>query len=155
MCGKAGAGKSTLSKALARQHDALLVCEDVWLARLYPEELHDFNDYIEYPRRIKEVVAPMVIDMLARHSVVLDFPANTVQSRHWFQSIFQHANAAHTLDYMDASNSVCLSRIAKRNVDRPEGSHVLDEGTFMRITAMFEPPSSTEGFNILLHEQSS
>lgn len=153
MCGKAGAGKSTLSKDLARQHDALLVCEDIWLARLYPEELHDFNDYIKYSRRIKEVVAPMVVDMLARHSVVLDFPANTAQSRKWFKPIFRQANAAHTLHYLPASNSLCLNRIAKRNLDRPEGSHELDEATFMQITAMFEPPSSTEGFNVLIHEQ--
>lgn len=153
MCGKAGAGKSTLSKELARQHDALLLCEDIWLARLFPDELHDFNDYIKYSRRIKEVVAPMVVDMLSRQSVVLDFPANSVQSRQWFKSIVQQANSAHTLHYLSANNSLCLRRIAKRNVERPEGSHELDEATFMHITSFFEAPSPAEGFNVQLHEQ--
>jgi predicted kinase len=36
MCGKAGAGKSTLSKALALQHDAALICEDIWLGQALP-----------------------------------------------------------------------------------------------------------------------
>jgi len=36
MCGKAGAGKSTLAQALAIEHNAILICEDVWMARLFP-----------------------------------------------------------------------------------------------------------------------
>lgn len=31
LCGKAGAGKSTLARRLAEQHRAVLVSEDVWL----------------------------------------------------------------------------------------------------------------------------
>lgn len=153
MCGKAGAGKSTLSKALAMQHDAVLVCEDIWLARLFPDEIRDFNDYLRYSRRIKDVVAPLVVDMLGRQSVVLDFPANTVQSRQWFKSICQQAGSAHVLHHLSASNALCLSRIAKRNAERPEGSCELDEATFMHITSFFEAPSPAEGFNVLLHEQ--
>lgn len=155
MCGKAGAGKSTLSKALARQHNAALICEDIWLARLFPGEICNFDDYIKYSRRIKEVVAPLLVDMLARQSVVLDFPANTVQSRQWFQAIFQQAQSEHTLHYVSASNDLCLSRIAKRNLERPEGSHELDEATFMHITSFFEPPSPDEGFHVHLHEQAA
>jgi predicted kinase len=153
MCGKAGAGKSTLSKALALQHDAALICEDIWLARLYPDELHGFDDYIRCARRIKAVVAPMVVDLLRRQSVVLDFPANTVQSRAWFRSIFEQAGVAHTLHHLEASNAVCLGRIARRNVERPEGSHALDEQTFMHITSFFEAPAPSEGFNVVVHRQ--
>lgn len=153
MCGKAGAGKSTLSKALSKQHNAVLISEDIWLSRLFPHEISDFNEYIKYSRRIKEVVAPLVIDMLAQQSVVLDFPANTVQSRLWFKSIIQQAKSEHTLHYVSASNALCLSRIALRNVERPEGSHEIDEATFMHITSFFELPSSDEGFNVEVHEQ--
>ena len=153
MCGKAGSGKSTMSKALARQLNAALISEDIWIARLYPEEIRDFNEYIMYSRRVKEVVAPLVIDLLARQTVVLDFPANTIQSRQWFKSIIQQAGSEHRLHYLHASNALCLSRIAVRNVERPEGSHEIDEATFMHITSFFEPPSSDEGFNVQVHEQ--
>lgn len=153
MCGKAGAGKSTLANSLASEHNAVLLREDVWLTRLFPEELSDFNDYIKYSRRIKQVVAPMVVDLLARQSVVLDFPANTTESRQWFRAIFEQAAAAHTLHYVSASNALCLARIAKRNIERPEGSHELDEPTFMHITSFFEVPAPSEAFHVQLHEQ--
>jgi predicted kinase len=153
MCGKAGAGKSTLALSLARQHDATLLCEDVWLARLYPEELRDFNDYLVYAKRIQKVVAPLVIDLLSRQSVVLDFPANTVQGRLWYRSLFEQAKVAHTLHHLPASNSLCLSRIAQRNLARPEGSHQLDEATFMTITALFVRPYESEGFHVVQHDR--
>ena len=153
LCGKAGAGKSTLARSLAKQHNAVLLCEDIWLARLFPDELRDFDDYIRYSSRIKEVVAPMVIGLLGAQSVVLDFPANTPETRRWFRSIFEEARVAHTLHYVSASNALCLDRIAKRNVERPEGSHELDEATFMHITSFFEAPAPMEGFNVQLHEQ--
>ncbi|MCZ4314332.1 ATP-binding protein [Comamonadaceae bacterium G21597-S1] len=153
MCGKAGAGKSTLSRTLAKQHDAVLISEDIWLARLFPDEMRDFDDYIRYSRRIKQVVEPLVVDMLAHRSVVLDFPANTARSRQWFGSLIQHAQSAHTLHYLRASNAICLRRIAQRNSERPEGSHELDEATFLQITSLFEAPSPAEGFDVQLHEQ--
>lgn len=153
MCGKAGAGKSTLSRTLARQHDAVLISEDIWLARLFPDEMRDFDDYIRYSRRIKHIVEPLVVDLLAHRSVVLDFPANTVRSRQWFRSIIQQAQSSHTLHYLSASNAICLSRIAHRNTERPAGSHELDEATFLRITSLFEAPSPAEGFNVQLHDQ--
>lgn len=153
MCGKAGAGKSTLAKVLAREHRALHLSEDIWLARLYPNELRDFNDYLRLSARIRNVAAPLIIGALEHQSVVLDFPANTVKSRQWFKSIFQQAQTPHTLHHLSASNDLCLRRIAVRNEERPEGSHVLDEATFMHITSMFEAPSLNEGFNVQLHEQ--
>lgn len=153
MCGKAGAGKSTLASSLATRHHAALLCEDIWLARLFPDELSDFNAYLKYARRLKQVVAPLVIDLLSRQSVVLDFPANTIESRRWFRSIFEQAKCSHTLHHVSADNALCLRRIARRNIERPEGSHELDEPTFLHITSFFEPPAADEGFHVQLHAQ--
>jgi len=36
MCDKMAAGKSTLSRRLAEQHEAVLICEDIRLQQLYP-----------------------------------------------------------------------------------------------------------------------
>ena len=46
-CGKMAAGKSTLSKALAEQEQAVLLVQDEWLAQLFPGEILDVLDYIE------------------------------------------------------------------------------------------------------------
>jgi predicted kinase len=151
MCGKAGAGKSTLAQALAQEHNAILLCEDVWLARLYPDELASFDDYIKCSRRIKRVVGPLVVDMLKRQSVVLDFPANTIDTRSWFRSIFEGAAVPHTLHHVDSPDQVCLAQIAQRNQERPEGSHEVSEEMFHYITSLFQPPTSAEGFNVRTH----
>ena len=151
MCGKAGAGKSALAKVLAEDHQAILICEDVWLTRLFPSELATFDDYIKYMRRIKTVVGPLAIDLLKRQSVVLDFPANTVDSRTWFRSIFENANVSHVLHFVNTPDALCLKRIAKRNIERPEGSHEISEATFHYLSSFFQPPSQSESFNVQLY----
>ncbi|QCB47825.1 ATP-binding protein [Hydrogenophaga sp. PAMC20947] len=153
MCGKAGAGKSVLAKAVAEAADAVVLSEDVWLARLFGDELVTFDDYVKFSRRTRLVVAPLVIDVLRDRSVVLDFPANTLESRTWFRSIFESANRPHTLHYLVASDALCLQRIGRRNVERPEGSHALSEAMFHRITSFFQPPGTEERFNVQLHPQ--
>lgn len=151
MCGKAGAGKSTLAQRLANEHHAILLCEDVWMARLYPDEVVSFDDYVRYSRRIKHVVGPLVIALLRQQSVVLDFPANTVDTRAWFRSIFEKAAVPHVLHHVESPDQVCLAQIAKRNAERPEGSHVVSEEMFHHITSLFQPPDLAEGFNVCTH----
>ncbi len=60
-CGKAGAGKSTLAAKLAADLPAMLICEDVWLARLYGEEMKTFDDYRRVAQRLKSVVGPLAV----------------------------------------------------------------------------------------------
>ena len=152
LCGKAGAGKSTVATRLAQQHDAVLLCEDVWLARLYGEEMKTFEDYRRYAQRLKTVVGPLAIELLASgRSVVLDFPANTRTSRAWFRSVLEQAGVPHVLHLLDTPEATCLARIAERNVARPEGSHHLTEEDFRHISSFFEAPADDEGFAVRRH----
>jgi predicted kinase len=156
LCGKAGAGKSTLARQLAVEHQAVLICEDVWLARLYGDEMATFDDYRVRSLRLRSVVGPLVTDLLrAGQSVVLDFPANTRASRAWYRSLFEDASARHVLHHIDTPDRLCLDRIAARNVERPEGSHHLSEADFAHITSFFEPPQAAEGFDIQLPDRSA
>ena len=152
LCGKAGAGKSTVAMALAAEHRAIMVCEDVWLARLFADQMKTFEDYLSCARRLKTVVGPLVVDLLAAgQNVVLDFPANTRASRVWFRSLYEAAGAAHVLHHVDVPDQTCLQRIGKRNIERPEGSHLLTEEDFVHISSYFEPPRQEEGFRIQVH----
>ena len=149
MCGKAGAGKSTVAAKLATAHNAIVLCEDVFLARLFAPEMNTFDDYLRYSKRLKTVIEPLVVDLLlARQSVVLDFPANTMALRHWFRSIFERANVAHQLHFVDTPDHVCLERIAQRNRELPEGAHTLTVEQFNYISSFFEPPVLAEGFTV-------
>jgi len=152
LCGKAGAGKSTLAKALAQAHDAILICEDIWLARLFGDQMKTFEDYRALAQRAKAVVGPLVIDLLvAGQNVVLDYPANTRTSRAWFRSLYEAAGADHVLHYVDVPDRVCLQRIGQRNTERPEGSHPLTEDDFVHISSFFETPEAAEGFRTEVH----
>ena len=153
-CGKAGAGKTTIAERLAKDHSAILISEDICMLRLYGDQLKVFDDYIRLSAKLKTVVGPLVVDLLhGGNSVVLDFQANTKTGRSWFRSVFEKAGAAHELHFVDAATETCLSRIAKRNVERPEGSHHLTEEVFMHITSYFQAPEASEGFNVKTHLQ--
>ncbi len=72
-CRKVAAGKTTLSRLLAEREQAVLISEDIWLQRLYPTEIANFEDYLHHGERLKRVVAPHVQQLLrVGVSVVLD-----------------------------------------------------------------------------------
>ena len=151
-CGKAGAGKTTVASRIAQEHRAVLISEDVWLIRLYGDQMKTFDDYIRVSTKVKTVIGPLTVDLLnAGLSVVLDFQANTKAGRAWFRSVFEQARCAHVLHFVSTSDKTCLERICLRNVERPEGSHHLTEEQFFQISSYFEAPDETEGFNIKMH----
>jgi predicted kinase len=151
-CGKPGAGKSTLAARIAREQSAILLSEDVWLMRLYGDQMTTFDDYIRVSRRLKTVVGPLTVDLLrAGQTVVLDFQANTRAVRAWFRDVIDQAGCAHVLHVMDTSDAVCMQRIARRNVARPEGSHRLSEDDFRHVASYFEAPAADERFTLSRH----
>ncbi|MBI4781737.1 MAG: ATP-binding protein [Oscillatoriophycideae cyanobacterium NC_groundwater_1537_Pr4_S-0.65um_50_18] len=154
-CGKMASGKTTLSKKLASEHDAILISEDIWLSKLYPEEISAFDDYLRYSSRLKPIVSQHVQDVLAQGiSVVLDFPGNVPSQRLWFRSIFEAAKVSHMLHYIVSPDSLCKAQLRKRNAEQPEGSMIMSEAEFDYITAYFHPPTTDEDFNITIYESS-
>jgi len=116
-CGKMGAGKSTKSKQLALDRNAVLISEDEWLAALYPDQIASFEDYIKFSGRLKPLVKNHVQNILsAETNVVMDFPANTVAQRKWFKAIISEIDAPHELIYLNTSDEICLKQIAKRGI---------------------------------------
>jgi len=149
LCGKAGAGKSTLAKVLAKENAAVLISEDIWLIRLFGDQMKTFDDYFRFSEKLKNVVGPYVTDLLRLgNNVVLDFPANTKNSRLWFRSLFEESGAAHSLHFLETSDEVCLKRIDMRNIERPEGSHYLSKEDFAYISSFFEAPEDIEDFDV-------
>lgn len=148
-CGKAGAGKSTKAKTIASSSSAILLSEDVWLQRLYGDQIHVFDDYIRCSQRLNTVVTPLVVDLLnAGLTVVMDFQANTFRRRAWLRSLFEQAQAEHVLHFLQTPDSECLARIQARNKEMPEGASHLTEAGYWHVTSYFQPPEEVEGFNI-------
>jgi len=153
VCGKVAAGKSTLCQRLAEPPASVLISEDFWLARVFAGEITTLEDYVRCSNRIKVAIGPHVVDLLgAGVSVVLDFPGNTLNQRKWMRGIFESAGARHRLHYLDVPDDVCKARLRKRN---RTGNHAftVSDDLFDLITRHFVPPTSEEGFDLVLRDE--
>ena len=156
ICGKAGAGKTTLARELGRTLSAMVFCEDEWICKL-GFEIRSLDDFVTASAKCRSVIGPLAGDLLRLGvSVVFDFAGNTVKGRQWVRALFEAADADHVLHIIDASDSQCLANIHRRNDEKPPGiywGHVTDE-TFHGVTVHFAPPRPEEGFRTLTHARS-
>ncbi|WP_226501514.1 ATP-binding protein [Pseudomonas sp. MWU16-30322] len=151
MCGKIASGKSTLAQSLAEQHGALVLSEDQWLSRLYPEQIKSVADYVRCARQIRGVLGPLVIDVLtAGVSVVLDFPANTVADRQWLRGLADTAKVPHCLHYLAVDDDTCRTRLHARNA-LAEHEFAASDAEFDLISSYFQVPESGEELEIVMH----
>lgn len=150
-CGKIAAGKSTLAARLASREGTVLISEDEWLGALFSDQLATPRDYVHCALKLRAVIGPHAASLLnAGVSVVLDFPANTVETRQWMRGIIQATNVSHTLHLLDIPDELCLARLRTRNA---QGDHAFSatEEQFRRFSNHFAAPSAEEGFNIKIH----
>ena len=150
VCGKIAAGKSTLTAKLSESQRTVLIAEDAWLAALFSEEMASVADYVRHSAKLRRIMGPHVSALLtAGLSVVLDFPANTRETRDWMRGILELSNAAHELHLLDVPDEVCLARLRARNAggDHPFG---VNEAQFRQVSKHFRPPTPDEGFNVVV-----
>lgn len=152
MCGKIAAGKSTLTEKLAAAPNTIILSEDDLLSSLYPGEIRTLSDYVRCSARLRSAIGPHIESLLrAGISVVLDFQANTINSRDWMRQIFVRAGADHQLHFLDVPDEICMARLRQRNASGTHGFTASD-AEFDLITSYFVPPSEAEGFNVILHK---
>ena len=152
ICGKMASGKSTLAAGLAEGDGVVLIAEDTWLSALYGDQMSTGADFMRFSAKLRDVIGPHVAALLkAGLSVVLDFQANTVESRAWMRGILEGTGAAHQLHVLDVPDEVCLERLRARNAS---GAHPFapTEAQFHRFSKYFVAPSSEEGFTVVWHE---
>jgi predicted kinase len=153
LCGKLASGKTTLARQIAEESDAVLVCEDVWLSRLFPDEIVDFADYLNRSARFRRAIAPHVQSLLERGvSVVFDFGGNVPQERAWVRSLCDADTVRLVLHYVKASDELCKRQLRRRNDERPDGSQPTTDEEFDAITKYFVPPEPTEGFDLKVYD---
>lgn len=153
LCGKIAAGKSTLAAKLASSRGTVLIAEDDWLNALFADDMSTASDYLQCASRLREILGPHISSLLnAGVSVVLDFQANTVESRVWMHDILETTNASHQLHVLAPPDDVCLERLRNRN---KQGDHpfAVTEAQFFQFSKHFVAPSPDEGFDIVVHEE--
>ncbi|WP_295548537.1 ATP-binding protein [uncultured Stenotrophomonas sp.] len=151
LCGKIGAGKSTLSRQLVARPHHVLISEDAWLAALHPGEIHSIADYLQRAATLRSVLTDRLRALLqAGVSVVLDFPFNTPATRAWAREVFSPVGAAHQLHFLDVADEVCKARLRARNA-RGEHPFQASDEEFEQITRHFVAPAREEGFVVIRH----
>ena len=152
LCGKIASGKSTLAAKLAAAEKTVLISEDNWLGTLHGAEMATVADYVHRSGNLRKIMGPHITALLkAGVSVVLDFPANTVENRNWMRSITINSGADHTLHVLEAPDDLCLKRLKARNA-AGEHAFAATEEQFHHITKHYTPPSAEEGFKVLVHK---
>ena len=148
-CGKMGAGKSRKSIQFSQDRNAVLLSEDEWLASLYPGQISSFDDYIKFSALLRPLVKVLAQGILsAGANVIMDFPANTVKQRTWFNTLATEVGATHELVFLKVTDEQCLKNIAKRRNEKPARAAFDTEEFFHHVTSFFEEPSADEGLNI-------
>jgi predicted kinase len=150
ICGRAGAGKTTLARALGRSLPAAVFCEDEWIETL-GFEVRSLDDFLRASARCRALIGPLAVQLLQLGvPVVLDFAGNTPKARQWVRGLFEAAGADHVLHVIEASDAACLANIHRRNDEKPAGvywGHVTDE-MFHAVTPHFTLPQPEEGFRV-------
>jgi predicted kinase len=152
LCGKIAAGKSTLAAQLARKPGTVLISEDAWLKPLFADQMVTGADYLRCSTRLRAAMGPHVTTLLeAGMSVVLDFPANTVETRAWMREILGQTDTAHQMHVLTTPDAVCLARLQARNA---AGDHAFaaTEEQFRRFSKHYAEPTPEEGFTLVFHD---
>ena len=113
--------------------------------------MQTLDDYRIYSARLRAAMGPHVAAVLtAGLSVVLDFPANTQESRRWMRAIADEAGCDAVLHLLDAPDAVCLARLRARNA---AGEHPFQtsDADFALFSRYFVRPTPDEGFPIVVH----
>ncbi|RFT08196.1 hypothetical protein DYB39_19705 [Providencia rettgeri] len=83
----------------------MLLCEDEWLAALYPNELTELVYYIEKSALVKQVLEGHIKQLIqAGNNIVMDFPANTPLQRQWLRSLAQSSDVPYVFHVLQVSN---------------------------------------------------
>lgn len=144
-CGKMGVGKSTKSKIVAAERNAVLISEDEWLSKLYPDQILSFEDYIKFSSQLRPLIKSHVQNILKTGTnVVMDFPANTKKQRAWFNKLSIEAESKAELIYLKANNELCLKQISQRAIEQPSRAVFDTEEVFNHVTKYFEEPTEKE-----------
>ncbi len=142
--GLPGSGKTALARRLEREHSALRLTPDEWIAQLLPEgwsraELDRLRDPTE---AIQWDVAARVLRLGL--DVILDWGLWARSERHELRARAQVLGARVGVHFCDVSFHELQARLAARNANLSPGEFRIEEADLRLWWSRFEPPTPNE-----------
>lgn len=149
LVGPVGAGKSTFAFDLARDHDAVRLTLDAWMAVLFRPDRPDVGIvewYVERAARAVEQIARVTTAIVDTGvDVVLEIGLLQRREREDFYRRMKGVGVGLTLYVVDAARDVRRERVEKRNHARgPTFSMVVPPAIFELASDRWEPPEADE-----------
>ena len=147
LCGKPGAGKTTLANFLAQNYGFIHLSVDDFMLRLFGE-IEDRNLFNEKLNACKELIYELCFKLLNNNDVVLDFGFWGKEERQLIRNKFSEYNVL-TI-YIKLSDDEIFNRIEKRNSNLKENEYFIDKETFNFLSSKFEEPNNEK--NLIVFE---
>ena len=148
--GPVGAGKSTFARQLAREHRAVRLDLDTWMARLYGADerpaVGRLEWYVERRDRVLEQQWELTEQLVATGAdVVLELGLIRRAEREAFYGRVDARAYGLTVHLLDAPREVRRARVLRRNEERGETFAMVVPPEFFELASdMWQPPDARE-----------
>lgn len=147
ICGKICSGKTTYSKKLCEENNAILLSVDEIMLSLFDQccgrELH-----MEYERRIKDYLLKKSLEIIEKgFDVVLDWGFWTKEERNATKDFYKSRNIKCELHYIEIDEKTWKYQLNKRNnkiLENKTKAYYLEHNRALEFASMFKNPDKEE-----------
>ena len=147
ICGKICSGKTTYSRKIYSEHNAILLSVDEIMLSLFDqccgEKLHQ-----EYERRIKEYLFTKSLEIIEKgFDVILDWGFWTKEERDATKDFYKSRNIDCELHYIEIDNETWENQLNKRNneiLENKTKAYYLEHNRALEFASMFKKPDADE-----------
>jgi len=153
ICGSTGAGKTTFSLQLAKEHQAVIFSIDEWMENLYGVERNTSTELswmLERIERCEKQIWAICLQLLSqdRH-LILDLGLSKKEHREKFYQLASDINVDTTLYFLDIDKEIRWKRVQQRNLEKGETySLEVTRDMFDFMENWFEEPEGLEHSNL-------
>lgn len=146
ICGKLCCGKTTYSRKICAENDAVLLSVDEMILTVFGQNCGEKHD--EYVLNAKEYLLNKSLELIDKNiNVVLDWGFWTKKEREFTKDFYKSHSIDCELHYIDISDEVWKARIEQRNktvLTDKASAYYVDEVLLMKFNSIFEVPSEDE-----------
>lgn len=154
ICGLPCSGKSTYARALQADANCVLLVLDRWLISAFGKYELTAVGQEEHTRRVlacRELMWEAVAELLRRSvDVILDDGFFLRHHRVRQVALAEAVGASATIHHIDTPLDVIRARLAVRNAQLPAFNFRIDPEALVGFSGLFEPPSKSEGAEVLV-----